>query len=227
VDIKDRDDAAEHLDAVKISEATWVYLPDEVATHYTVTSQDLTDLGRDLRTGQPDAYSLWCSMCGEESTEAEIFRYLGIQADPITPKLTIELVPKGQWGSNLRSELPKAKWDALRKECYKTAGNKCEICGGRGPKWPVECHEKWHYCDETKNQTLTGLIALCPSCHAVKHFGRCTAIGNGDKALAHLRKINDWTEAQANLYVADAFGLWAHRSRENWSLDLTWLDTKF
>ena len=65
-------DAAQHLDAVEISEDTWVYVPDEVSTAYTVTSQDLADLGRDLRIGQPDAYSLWCSMCGDESTKDEI-----------------------------------------------------------------------------------------------------------------------------------------------------------
>ena len=54
------------------------------------------------------------------------------------PKLTIELVPKGQWGTNLRSRLPKAEWDRLRKAQYQAAGYVCEICGGEGPSHPVE-----------------------------------------------------------------------------------------
>ena len=65
-------------------------------------------------------------------------------------KLTIELVPQSSWGNNLRSEanLSKGQWDKLRKESYRKANYKCEICGEKGPKWPVECHEIWHYDDE-------------------------------------------------------------------------------
>ena len=83
-------------------------------------------------------------------------------------KLTVELVPRSLWGINLRSELPKSKWDKLRKATYKKANFVCEICGGVGRKWPVECHEIWHYDDENKVQRLDGLIALCPPCHQVK-----------------------------------------------------------
>ena len=59
-------------------------------------------------------------------------------------KLTIELVPKTAWYKNVRSEVSKDRWDELRKECYRNANYKCEVCGGTGPKWPVECHEIWH-----------------------------------------------------------------------------------
>jgi hypothetical protein len=51
--------------------------------------------------------------------------------------LTIELVPETAWFKNLRSELPKEKWDKLRKDTYKKAGYRCEVCGGKGEKWPV------------------------------------------------------------------------------------------
>jgi hypothetical protein len=87
---------------------------------------------------------------------------------PDAPRLSIELVPATSWFDNLRSLLPPAEWDALRKATSQAAGHRCEICGGRGPKWPVECHERWQYDDATHVQTLTGLIALCPECHRVK-----------------------------------------------------------
>ena len=67
-------------------------------------------------------------------------------------KLTIELVPKTAWFSNLRSILARAAWDKLRKESYKNAAHKCEICGGYGKKHPVECHEIWEYDDKNHIQ---------------------------------------------------------------------------
>jgi len=139
------------------------------------------------------------------------------------PRLTIELVPKGQWGANLRSELPKAEWDRLRRATYAAAGQRCEICGGRGPKWPVECHERWRYDEETKTQHLEGLIALCPSCHEVKHIGRAGSIGRGREATEHLMKVNGWTLEEAQSYINDAFETWTRRSEESWTLDVTWL----
>jgi hypothetical protein len=137
--------------------------------------------------------------------------------------LTIELVPRGQWGSNLRSELPKSEWDSLRGSAYANAGHRCEICGGKGPKWPVECHERWEYDEQSKVQRLIGLIALCPSCHKVKHIGRTMAVGNGDQAIAHIMRVNGWSKSVALDYIENAFEIWGRRSDENWSLDISWL----
>lgn len=139
-------------------------------------------------------------------------------------KLKIELVPKGQWGANLRKVLPRAKWDQLRRRTYRAANYRCEICNGVGPKHPVECHEKWHYDEKTKVQSLTGLIALCPSCHEVKHIGRSMVTGKGDRATAHFMKVNKLSEKQAVFHISFAFQVWETRSREKWTLDTSWLD---
>ena len=152
----------------------------------------------------------------------EIFG-LGEMGDFNKGKLTIELVPQGQWGSNLRSELPKKDWDRLRKSVYKAANYRCEICGGKGPKWPVECHERWKYDEDTKVQSLVGLIALCPSCHEVKHIGRAGVMGRAAQALEHLMKVNGWDLEQATEYVDDCFSTWARRSKEDWKLDISWI----
>ena len=139
--------------------------------------------------------------------------------------LTIELVPASQWGDNLRSLLPKAKWDTLRKQIYQRADYKCEICGGKGHKWPVECHEVWFYDEKRKTQTLTGLTALCPRCHEVKHIGRSMSVGKGDRAIRHLMKVNKWTRSDAQYYIEAIFEQWHQRNRFEWTVDLSWLDS--
>lgn len=137
--------------------------------------------------------------------------------------LTIELVPKTAWYRNVRSNVSKAEWDRLRKIIFSRAGHVCEICGGRGPKWPVECHEVFEYDDERHIQRLVRLIALCPSCHEVKHIGLANVRGRGEKATAHLARVNSWSIADAQLYIEGCFETWLRRSRHQWTLDLSYL----
>ena len=139
-------------------------------------------------------------------------------------KLTIELVPKTAWYKNVRSEVSKDRWDELRKECYRNANYKCEVCGGTGPKWPVECHEIWHYDDINKKQTLTGLIALCPDCHTVKHPGLAQIKGKFDVVIDQLMSVNDMEYWEATAYVEQAFNVWEERSQHQWELDITYLE---
>lgn len=140
-----------------------------------------------------------------------------------TPKLTVELVPQSQWGFNLRSELRPRDWDKVRKATYAAAGYKCELCGGVGRKHPVECHEIWSYNDANHVQSLMGLIALCPSCHEVKHFGLAVKNGNEARARKHLGKVNGWTPAQVEAHLQQSFQTWRDRSKSEWGLDLTWI----
>lgn len=140
------------------------------------------------------------------------------------PKLTCELVPSTSWGENLRSLLSAAKWKELRTACYVRAGHKCEVCNGVGRKHPVECHEIWHYDDGAHKQTLTGLIALCPDCHKVKHIGFALATGRYKPAIKHLAKVNGWSEEAAAHYALGAFQQHELRNRYQWVVDTSWLD---
>ena len=134
-------------------------------------------------------------------------------------KLNIELVPSTSWFTNLRSILPTSDWDLLRRAVYKDAGYKCEVCGGKGDKHPVECHERWAYDDVNHVQTLVGLIALCPSCHMVKHFGLAAHRGYDKVALKHLMIVNKWNKEEATSHVNDAFRTWSDRSNHQWKVD--------
>lgn len=139
-------------------------------------------------------------------------------------KLTIELVPRTAWFKNLRSLLTAPEWDYVRKKCYRKANYRCEICGGVGPNHPVECHEKWEYNERTHTQTLTGLIALCPACHEVKHIGLANINGRFYDAIEHLAKVNEWSFEKANWYAHDAMELWEGRSQHDWTLNTEFLN---
>ncbi len=140
--------------------------------------------------------------------------------------LSVELVPRTCWFSNVRDHVTKSEWDKLRKASYEKAGNICEICGGRGEKHPVECHEVWEYDDEGFTQTLKGLISLCPNCHETKHIGLAGLHGRGEIAKNHLSKVNDWTDEQAEEYLKLVRAIWVERSKHEWKLNFDWLENQ-
>jgi hypothetical protein len=135
-------------------------------------------------------------------------------------RLTIELVPKTSWYHNVRALTDELGWDRIRRQVYRQADYRCEVCGGKGPEHPVECHEVWRYDDRTRLQLLVRMVALCPACHEVKHIGLANVRGRGAQARAHLARVNGWTLAQADAYIAEAFQVWAQRSQGPWTLDL-------
>lgn len=141
-------------------------------------------------------------------------------------RLTIELVPSTCWWSNVRTLVAPGVWERLRRATAHAAGHRCEICGGRGRRHPVECHEVWEYDDTRMVQRLERLIALCPSCHEVKHFGLAETRGRRGAALVHLARVNGWSAADAETYVEAAFEQWASRSRREWILDCTVLEAQ-
>lgn len=153
----------------------------------------------------------------------EDIEYNNLVSEIIKPLLSIELVPQTCWYSNVRSEVPKSTWDIIKKDSSLKAKNRCEICNGKGPKWPVECHEVWNYDSKSQTQKLVRMISLCPSCHEVKHMGFANINGRLEQAKQHLAKINNWSSDQTDKYVALAFRLWEIRSNYEWSLDLSYL----
>lgn len=145
----------------------------------------------------------------------------------VETRLTVELVPSTCWYKNVRSQVSKAVWDRLRRQVAAEAGQRCEICGGRGRRWPVECHEVWHYDDTAKVQRLDRLVALCPACHQVKHAGFASKQGKLGEVVAQLVAVNGWGEADVELYLEAVFETWAARSRHQWTLDITVLQSRY
>jgi len=138
-------------------------------------------------------------------------------------KLTIELVPRTSWGNNLRSAMTPKQWRALSGMVCDRAYNVCEVCGGVGPNHPVECHEIWEYNDRNHTQKLTGMVALCPDCHMVKHIGYARVQGKYEIALKHFMKVNGLKRKAAEDHVKAAFQIWRERNKNDWTLNISLL----
>lgn len=138
-------------------------------------------------------------------------------------KLTVDLVPKSSWFSNVRSAVSVKQWKEISSIIFKKSNYLCEVCGGQGKKHPVECHEVWNYDDNFLIQKLERMVALCPDCHMVKHIGLAQVHGKFNKAIRHFIKINNCSKKAAEEYIAHSFKLWADRSNKDWKLDLSYL----
>lgn len=125
----------------------------------------------------------------------------------------------------MRSNMTPAEWGRCKAFVRERSGDRCELCGGRGPKWPVECHEVWGYDDVTHVQSLDGLIALCPPCHQVKHIGRTELVGGLEAAKDRLMVANGWSRGDVEAYLEGVWEVWAQRSAHQWTLDASWLTT--
>lgn len=140
--------------------------------------------------------------------------------DPGPAVLRPVLVPSTAWCSNLRNHLPSEVWRRLSRRLSEEAGNRCELCGRRGPRHPTECHEWWGYDDEHAVQTLLRLTALCPMCHEANHFGLANINGRIGQAAAHLALVNGWDLVGALDEIEAAGVTWIRRSSIRWTLVL-------
>jgi hypothetical protein len=143
-------------------------------------------------------------------------------------KLTIELVPKTAWYTNVRSNVSSQQWDIIRKKSYEKANNICQICNdsgkNQGYKHNVECHEIWKYDDINKTQTLIDLISLCPYCHKTKHVGLAQINGEINIVINQLMKVNNISKDEAINYIQESFDIWKERSNHQWKLDISYID---
>lgn len=64
-----------------------------------------------------------------------------------------------------------------------------------------------------RTQTLKRVIALCPDCHHIRHWGKSIVDGREEDTLRHLMAINGWTLAQAEHATDEAMTQWEERSR--------------
>jgi hypothetical protein len=140
------------------------------------------------------------------------------------PFIRPELVPQPLWGRNLRVLLSREEWDAVRRHTYAEAGYRCRVCGGRGPQWPVEADETWEYDEYALRHTLKGVVALCPDCHSVRHWGKTMVDGREGEAYDKMIAVNSCAREIAENIVKLAFEQWERRSGLVWSSDYSWIE---
>src|SRR5713101_1784022 len=73
-------------------------------------------------------------------------------------KLTIELVPRPCWHSNLHTSMPRATWDHLRRLVYTKYNYHCGICQASNVQ--MICHEIWQYDDEQHIQKIARFMRV-------------------------------------------------------------------
>jgi hypothetical protein len=146
-------------------------------------------------------------------------------------RLHPDLLPEQVWGSNLRGILSRSDWDALRIPVCERAGNRCEVCGDPAldpvssqPRRP-DCHELWSFeiHGDRFVQRLSGLIALCSSCHRCQHVGLAEIRKELEQVRTQLAKVNVWTPAEVHAALEHAHGAYQGRLGLAWDLDLTLL----
>lgn len=135
------------------------------------------------------------------------------------PLLLIDLIPSTAWGSNLRKRYPE-QWDFFRKNCYRSAGHRCEICKTPGR---MECHEVWSY-KKPPTQKLERLICLCHLCHSAQHYGLSEVRGMAAEVDSHILAINGWSKKQLDEHIRSAFSLWNERNKIQWKTTTLFLD---
>lgn len=149
--------------------------------------------------------------------------------------LAVELVPDTCAGSNLRravlAELGAFPWAQVRRLVAARAGHTCEVCGGIGPRHPVEVHERWEYLSDTERhvQRLAGFVALCPKCHTATHYGLAQLREQrgelpAGSTRAHLAAVNGWDEATVRHHLEHAFAVQRERNTHQWWWDLRVLE---
>jgi hypothetical protein len=137
------------------------------------------------------------------------------------PYILPNLVPEPLWGQNFRTFLQKEDWDFIRKETYKSSGNRCSTCGGKGEEWPVECNEVWDYRHLSSEEgvcILNRFEALCPKCHSIHHIGKARVDGRYRQTLSHMALINRTSLSEAEEKAMEAMELFEKNSDMNWTV---------
>ncbi len=151
--------------------------------------------------------------------------------ETVNGRLLTEIIPTSLHGKSPREVKGRAWWDRQRKKAYAAVGSRCEICGGTGPRHPVEAHEVYGYDEAARPpvQRVLRLIALCPDCHSVKHLYRTAAIARErndpsvyQAALDHLARVNGWSKEQVRAHLRETREVFERREALGpWITDLT------
>jgi hypothetical protein len=145
-------------------------------------------------------------------------------------RLTAELLPETLRGSDQRKLISDADWERLSRLVFARARGRCEWCTARcltpdGRPQQPHCHELWTFTHRRGRhvQRLDRLIALCSDCHRVRHCGLAELNGEYNSLVQHLRRVNEWTTAQAVEELERAANAHEHRYLVEWDVDLSLL----
>jgi|LGOV01.1.fsa_nt_gb hypothetical protein len=130
----------------------------------------------------------------------------------------LDLIPISAQQKNMRNYLTPKEWDILRRITYKKYAYKCAICGGQGRSHPVEAHEEWAFSHDTI--ILIDVVALCPTCHRLKHINFYRHDLHTFRALIRRYAYqHNITEAIARTFIYNQFDMYDMQMLKQWKLD--------
>jgi 5-methylcytosine-specific restriction endonuclease McrA len=125
---------------------------------------------------------------------------------------------------NVRTRLKPAQWQKIREIVLKRTNCVCEVCNCQYDE-SLHVHEKWLVDRTTGTQSLIGLMGLCPDCHSVFHILNSISRGVGERAIAHMLRVNGWTQSQGQRAIAESRAIVKGMRNQYW-LDLQYLNQK-
>jgi hypothetical protein len=138
-------------------------------------------------------------------------------------KLELHLIPYGAFYTNMRNQLGHHKWKRISQAVRDANRRTCKFCGWHEqPPIYTECHEVWEFNVEARKQILKGFECLCPTCHAVHHWGHSKALGmNMMRLVEHACNVNKCHIEEFRRHVEASFDEWNVLSAMNFELDQT------
>jgi hypothetical protein len=133
-------------------------------------------------------------------------------------RLQIQPLPNSTWGISLAHKLDTETWNFIRRECYKIAGYRCEICRAEGE---MNAHELWVYDDKKLLQIFNGVECCCVLCHNTHHFGRSSLVFNLpqiEELIRHWCRVNKLTFADFVRHRDEVFALSAMRASKTYTV---------
>jgi hypothetical protein len=135
--------------------------------------------------------------------------------DDVGPRLVPELIPEPLWKLSAANLLPRAAWQAIRRDSLTAFDERCVACGFAPPEGKgLYCDELWNYNEDSGTVTLVGFRMLCRACSDARHFGRA----GREETRAHLAEVNGLDEAGAARLQDAAREEWDRRSQMSWSM---------
>jgi hypothetical protein len=119
---------------------------------------------------------------------------------------------------SLANKLPSDEWDLIRRECYKIAGYRCEICHASGE---MNAHEKWIFDDKKLLQIFNGVECCCTMCHDTHHFGRSLIVYDSpriERIIRHWCRVNKLMFADFQRHRAEVFAIYAQRANKQYTV---------
>lgn len=156
--------------------------------------------------------------------------------------LRMEIVPQTCWYFNLRKLFTVTKWGEVRNIAYAEYFYTCPFC--KEKFWDtsyneftdeiknptgggLHAHEIWVYDDDNHVQSLEGIVALCPTCHNIKHMFRTLKMveeGNEhihyDDIVKQFCEVNSISPDEYEKILEFEMTLFYERSKHEWVCDI-------